>query len=67
MLRQCPYFKKCTSVDRMLHGNKEYHCMGITSYDSCQKYKELEMMKNQKALNPYLELNKIISLLYYNN
>ncbi len=32
--------------------------MGITSYDSCQKFQEFELIKTTKTKNPYLELNR---------
>lgn len=64
MLRQCPYFKRCTFVDRMLSGNKEYHCMGITSYDNCSRFPELELMESQKIIEPYLLLNQNLRRIY---
>ncbi|MHC1591598.1 MAG: hypothetical protein ACXQS8_05895 [Candidatus Helarchaeales archaeon] len=60
MLRQCPYFQKCSSVERRFFGNNEYHCMGITSYDNCMKYKELEMIAGPKIQSPYTELNRVL-------
>lgn len=48
-------------------GNKEYHCLGSTSYEFCQKFKNLILYQHIGVISdPIEELNKVIGDLYRN-
>lgn len=65
MFRRCPFYDSCSSTDRLTIGNKEYHCLGSTSYEFCQKYKNLILHQHIAIItDPIEELNNTIGDLY---
>ncbi len=67
MFKRCPFYDICSPTDRITIGNKEYHCLGSTSYEYCQKYKNLILYKRVRIISdPIKELNEVIRDLYRN-
>ena len=67
MFRRCPFYDICSPTDRLTIGNKEYHCLGSTSYDYCQRYKNLILHQRVGIISdPIEELNLVVRDLYRN-
>ncbi|MHA1300075.1 MAG: hypothetical protein ACTSO9_11705 [Candidatus Helarchaeota archaeon] len=65
MLSRCTFYDKCSSTDRLTFGNNEYNCLGSTSYEYCQKYKQMILIYSRETiLDPIEELNKVIREIY---
>ncbi|MHA1376846.1 MAG: hypothetical protein ACTSRG_00565 [Candidatus Helarchaeota archaeon] len=65
MLNRCPFYDKCNPTERLTFGNNEYNCMGSTSYEYCQRYRDLILIQVKEIIkDPIEELNKNIREIY---